>query len=60
MPSGLLKNAHLLRFPCLPAGRLILPRVKHGAGLLRRTTSSTRRLSLLRPQDFGRLASGHF
>jgi hypothetical protein len=34
----LLKNAHLLRFPCLPAGRLILPRVKHGAGLLRRTS----------------------
>jgi hypothetical protein len=32
----LLKNARLLRFSCLPAGRLILPRVKHGAGLLRR------------------------
>jgi hypothetical protein len=27
----LLKNAHLRRFPRLPAGRLILPRVKHGA-----------------------------
>ena len=32
---------------------LILPRVKHGAGLLRRTTSSTRRLSVFGPQDFG-------
>jgi hypothetical protein len=36
--NRLLKNAHLRRFPCLPAGRLILPRVKHEAGLLRRTS----------------------
>ena len=28
---------HLRRCPCLSAGRLALPRVKHGAGALRRT-----------------------
>jgi hypothetical protein len=37
----LLKNAHLLRFPC------------RQAGLLRCTTSSTRHLSVLGPQDLG-------